>query len=424
MRSRWPTILMLFASAIIVLRLPAALAKRAHRTELAQGLVEVAETLESEFVRELSRDEIREGAIRGMVQSTGDPYTVWIPPRDRDDFVKEVQGTFAGIGVSVSSDPRGALVKTPLDGSPALESGIQAGDLIVAVNTEPLTNMVLSDIIDLVSGPEGSSVEITVLRDDQEKNYTVVRRQIKTQTVLGLRRTDGQWQWQLDDGALVVRIDQFLDETPRDLRSLIEDHPEATGLVLDLRSNPGGSLSAAVETCDLFLDGGVVVEIHNRREVEAIFEAQPKLASEVPMVVLVNEGSASASEIVAGALQFHQRAQVMGRRTYGKGSVQKIRDFGEGGTLKYTAATYHLPDGRSVQRVEGEELWGVDPDVVLDAPEDWTAVNERWSDAGIITKGPEWPQSLPSQDWIRDQLGDTEMVQALKALPKTTDGQP
>ena len=415
---------MLFASAIIVLRLPAALAKRAHRTELAQGLVEVAETLESEFVRELSRDEIREGAIRGMVQSTGDPYTVWIPPRDRDDFVKEVQGTFAGIGVSVSSDPRGALVKTPLDGSPALESGIQAGDLIVAVNTEPLTNMVLSDIIDLVSGPEGSSVEITVLRDDQEKNYTVVRRQIKTQTVLGLRRTDGQWQWQLDDGALVVRIDQFLDETPRDLRSLIEDHPEATGLVLDLRSNPGGSLSAAVETCDLFLDGGVVVEIHNRREVEAIFEAQPKLASEVPMVVLVNEGSASASEIVAGALQFHQRAQVMGRRTYGKGSVQKIRDFGEGGTLKYTAATYHLPDGRSVQRVEGEELWGVDPDVVLDAPEDWTAVNERWSDAGIITKGPEWPQSLPSQDWIRDQLGDTEMVQALKALPKTTDGQP
>ena len=415
---------MLFASAIIVLRLPAALAKRAHRTELAQGLVEVAETLESEFVRELSRDEIREGAIRGMVQSTGDPYTVWIPPRDRDDFVKEVQGTFAGIGVSVSSDPRGALVKTPLDGSPALESGIQAGDLIVAVNTEPLTNMVLSDIIDLVSGPEGSSVEITVLRDDQEKNYTVVRRQIKTQTVLGLRRTDGQWQWQLDDGALVVRIDQFLDETPRDLRSLIEDHPEATGLVLDLRSNPGGSLSAAVETCDLFLDGGVVVEIHNRREVEAIFEAQPKLASEVPMVVLVNEGSASASEIVAGALQFHQRAQVMGRRTYGKGSVQKIRDFGEGGTLKYTAATYHLPDGRSVQRVEGEELWGVDPDVVLDAPEDWTAVNERWSDAGIITKGPEWPQSLPSQDWIRDQLGDAEMVQALKALPKTTDGQP
>ena len=415
---------MLFASAIIVLRLPAALAKRAHRTELAQGLVEVAETLESEFVRELSRDEIREGAIRGMVQSTGDPYTVWIPPRDRDEFVKEVQGTFAGIGVSVSSDPRGALVRTPLDGSPALESGIQAGDLIVAVNTEPLTNMVLSDIIDLVSGPEGSSVEITVLRDDQEKNYTVVRRQIKTQTVLGLRRTDGQWQWQLDDGALVVRIDQFLDETPRDLRSLIEDHPEATGLVLDLRSNPGGSLSAAVETCDLFLDGGVVVEIHNRREVEAIFEAQPKLASEVPMVVLVNEGSASASEIVAGALQFHQRAVVMGRRTYGKGSVQKIRDFGEGGTLKYTAATYHLPDGRSVQRVEGEELWGVDPDVVLDAPEDWTAVNERWSDAGIITKGPEWPQSLPSQDWIRDQLGDAEMVQALKALPKTTDGQP
>ena len=415
---------MIFASAIIVLRLPAALAKRAHRAELAQGLAEVAQTLESEFVRELSRDELREGAIQGMVESAGDPYTVWIPPRDRDEFVKEVQGTFAGIGVSVSSHPQGALVRTPLDGSPALEAGIQAGDLIVAVGTEPLTNMVLSDIIALVSGPEGSSVEITVLRDDQQKNYTVVRRQIKNQTVLGLRRTDGQWQWQLDDGALVARIDQFLDETPRDLRSLIEDHPEATGLVLDLRSNPGGSLSAAVETCDLFLDGGMVVEIRNRREVEAIFEAQPDLATDVPMVVLVNEGSASASEIVAGALQFHQRAVVMGRRTYGKGSVQKIRDFGEGGTLKYTAAAYHLPDGRSVQRVEGDELWGVDPDVVLDAPEDWNAVNERWLDAGIITTGPDWPQSLPSQDWIRNQLDDAEMLQALEALPQTTDAQP
>ena len=415
---------MLFASAIIVLRLPAALAKRAQRTELAQGLVEVAQALESEFVRELSRDELREGAIQGMVESAADPYTVWIPPRDRDEFVKEVQGTFAGIGVSVSSDPQGALVRTPLDGSPALEAGIQAGDLIVAVEDEALTDMALLDIIALVSGPEGSSVEITVIRDEQEQNFTVVRRQIETKTVLGLRRTDGQWQWQLDDGVLVVRIDQFLDETPRDLRSVIEDHPEATGLVLDLRSNPGGSLSAAVETCDLFLEGGVVVEIRNRREVEAIFEAQSESATDVPIVVLVNEGSASASEIVAGALQFHQRAIVMGRRTYGKGSVQKIRDFGEGGTLKYTAATYHLPDGRSVQRVEGEELWGVDPDVVLDAPEDWIAVNERWSDAGIITTGPEWPQLLPSQHWIRNQLDDAEMLQALDAVPQTTKAQP
>ena len=415
---------MLFASAIIVLRLPAALAKRAQRTELAQGLVEVAQTLESEFVRELSRDELREGAIQGMVESAGDPYTVWIPPRDRDEFVKEVQGTFAGIGVSVSSDPQGALVRTPLDGSPALEAGIQAGDLIVAVEDKALTDMALLDIIALVSGPEGSSVEVTVIRDEQEQNFTVVRRQIETKTVLGLRRTDGQWQWQLDDGVLVVRIDQFLDETPRDLRSVIEDHPDATGLVLDLRSNPGGSLSAAVETCDLFLEGGVVVEIRNRREVEAIFEAQSESTTDVPIVVLVNEGSASASEIVAGALQFHQRAIVMGRRTYGKGSVQKIRDFGEGGTLKYTAATYHLPDGRSVQRVEGEELWGVDPDVVLDAPEDWIAVNERWSDAGIITTGPEWPQLLPSQHWIRNQLDDAEMLQALDAVPQTTKAQP
>ena len=415
---------MLFASAIIVLRLPAALAKRAHRAELAQGLVEVAQTLESEFVRELTREELREGAIQGMVESAGDPYTVWIPPRDRDQFVKEVQGTFAGIGVSVSPDPRGALVRTPLDDSPALEAGVRAGDLIVAVGHEDLTGMALPEIIALVAGPEGSSVDITVLRDEQEQTFTVVRRQIGTQTVLGLRRTDGQWQWQLEDGVLVIRIDQFLDETPRDLRSVVEDHPEATALILDLRSNPGGSLSAAVQTCDLFLDGGVVVEIRNRREVEAIFEAQPEVTTDVPMVVLVNEGSASASEIVAGALQFHKRAVVVGRRTYGKGSVQKIRDFGEGGTLKYTAATYHLPDGRSVQRVEGEELWGVDPDVVLDAPEDWNAVNERWLDAGIIATGPDWPQSLPSQDWIRNQLDDAEMLQALETLRQTTDARP
>ena len=415
---------MLFASAIIVLRLPKAFSKRAQRAELAQGLVEVAQTLESEFVRELTRDDLREGAIQGMVERTGDPYTIWIPPRDRNEFVKEVQGTFAGIGVSVSADPQGALVKTPLDESPALQAGIQAGDLIVAVGSEPLAGMALKDIISLVSGPEGSPVEIRVRRDDQNLNFNVVRRKIKTQTVLGLRRTDGQWQWQLDDGVLVVRIDQFLDETPSDLRSVIDNHPEATGLVMDLRSNPGGSLSAAVETCDLFLNSGVVVEIRNRKEVEAIFEAQSETATDLPMVVLVNEGSASASEIVAGALQFHQRASVMGRRTYGKGSVQKIRDFGEGGTLKYTAATYHLPDGRSVQRLEGEELWGVDPNVVLEAPEDWTAVNNSWSDAGIITIGPDWPQPTPSQDWIRNQLGDAEMLQALSELSQTPKARP
>ncbi len=424
MRSRWPTILMLFASAIIVLRLPAALSKRALRAELGQGLLEVAQTLETEFVRELTTEELREGAIQGMVDRTGDPYTVWIPPRDRDEFVKEVQGTFAGIGVSVSSDPRGALVKTPLDASPALQAGIKAGDLIVAVASHPLDNMTLNEIVTLISGPEGSSVAITVVRDDQELNFTLVRRQIKTQTVLGLRRTDGQWEWQLDDGTLVIRINQFLDETPADLRSVIENHPNATGLLLDLRSNPGGSLSAAVETCDLFLESGIVVEIRNRREVEAIFTAKSKVATDLPMVVLVDEGSASASEIVAGALQFHQRATVLGRRTYGKGSVQKIRDFGDGGTLKYTAATYHLPDGRSVQRVEGEENWGVDPDVVLDAPEDWTELVIRWSDAGIITSGPDWPQLLPSQDWIRNQLGDAEMLRGLDALPQTTDVRP
>ncbi|MEO1371823.1 MAG: PDZ domain-containing protein, partial [Planctomycetota bacterium] len=164
MRPRWPTILMIFASAIVVLRLPEALSKRAQRAELAQGLVEVAQTLESEFVRELTRNELREGAIQGMVERTGDPYTIWIPPRDRNEFVKEVQGTFAGIGVSVAPDPQGALVKTPLDESPALRAGIQAGDLIVAVGPEPLAGMALADIIALVSGPEGSPVEITVLR--------------------------------------------------------------------------------------------------------------------------------------------------------------------------------------------------------------------------------------------------------------------
>ena len=125
-----------------------------------------------------------------------------------------MQGTFAGIGVSVSSDPRGALVRTPLDDSPALEAGVQAGDLIVAVGDEDLTGMALPDIIALVAGPEGSSVDITVLRDEQEQTFTVVRRQIGTQTVLGLRRTDGQWQWQLEDGVLVVRIDQFLGRDP------------------------------------------------------------------------------------------------------------------------------------------------------------------------------------------------------------------
>ena len=187
--------------------------------------------------------------------SAGDPYTVWIPPRDRVEFVKEVQGTFAGIGVSVSSDPRGALVRTPLDDSPALEAGVQAGDLIVAVGDEDLTGMALPDIIALVAGPEGSSVDITVLRDEQEQTFTVVRRQIGTQTVLGLRRTDGQWQWQLEDGVLVVRIDQFWTR-PRVIFARLLKTTLKPPHWIRTSEQPRGSLSAAVETCDLFLDGG------------------------------------------------------------------------------------------------------------------------------------------------------------------------
>ena len=424
MRPRWPTILMLFASTIIVLRLPSALTKRSQRAELAQGLLDVAQTLESDFVREISRESLRESAIQGMVEGTGDPYTVWIPPRDRDGFMKEVQGTFAGIGVSVVSDPLGALIRTPLDDSPAMAAGLRAGDLIVAVQSERLAEMTLPKIIDLVAGPEGSTVQITVLRGEKEENFEVIRQQIRTRTVLGLRRTDGQWEWQLNDGTLVVRIDQFLDETPTDLLSVIENHPEATGLVLDLRSNPGGSLSAAVQTCDFFLQEGVVVEIRNRREVEAVFTASNNTATSIPMVILVNEGSASASEIVAGALQHHKRATVLGRRTYGKGSVQKIRDFGKGGTLKYTSASYHLPNGRSVQRVDGEDLWGVDPNMILKEPEDWLAIIERWADVGIITDGPEWPEVTPNQDWIRDELADAELLQALDEIRGNPESKP
>ena len=354
-------------------------------------------------VANLSREsiELPEGLlviefVEGVVSKLDD-YTSVIWPADAVDFDKMMMGGFEGVGIQLGLDERTNRLKviTPLENSPALEAGIQPGDLIIAVDGKSTKGWDTNDAVRNIMGPGGTQVILTMKRPStgEEIPFKLTRRRIVLTTVRGVERVPGdanKWKYMLDEeaGVAYVRLTGFHPDSADELsRALREARAQGMkGLVLDLRHNPGGLLDVAIDIVSTFLEEGEVVSTRGRLESERRERVVGRaLYKNVPLVVLVNEGSASASEILAGALQDHGRAIVLGGRTFGKGSVQHVRPLSDEARLKLTTALYYLPSGRSPHREPNADRWGVDPDWELKlTPKEFRRVIERERDSYII----------------------------------------
>jgi carboxyl-terminal processing protease len=323
-------------------------------------LAEIADRVKRDYVEPVSDRQLMENALRGMVAEL-DPHSQYLTPREYEEIRISSSGTYTGVGLEVRAVAGRIGVVAPIEGTPAARAGIRAGDALLTINGEPVDEVNVSQTIQRMRGPAGSHVQLTVAREGHPEPlaFNLERSPVDLHSV----RSE-----LLEGGYGYVRIDQFSDTTAKDLRRAVARLDQASagglrGLVLDLRDNPGGVLDAAVDVADSFLDRGVIVTASGRtRDATFSHEAAPgDLLEGAPLVVLVNGASASASEIVAGALQDNHRATLLGTRTFGKGSVQTVMPLSDGRALKLTTSRYFTPSGASIQ---GR---GIAPDVELDA---------------------------------------------------------
>jgi carboxyl-terminal processing protease len=343
--------------------------------ELMKTFAETFEQIERNYVTDIDRRELMEAAIQGMLQKL-DRYSNYISPQELEAFNESMDQEFGGIGVQVDVDPDSGrlMVVSPLPGTPAFKAGLKAGDLIMEIGDKSTEGFSIRDAQNLLKGRPGDTIKLGVLHkgDDDVTSVEMVRALIKMSTVLGDQYAkDAEWDYMIDPEHKIgfIRLTHFSNRSSDELRvalnKLKEQHAKA--LVLDLRFNPGGLLSQAVEIADLFLDEGTIVSTKGRNSPERSWSATKEATiSDLPMAVLVNRYSASASEILSACLQDHKRATVIGERTWGKGSVQNVIPLeGENSVLKLTTAGYLRPSGKNIHRAKDakpEDEWGVTPD--------------------------------------------------------------
>jgi len=310
------------------------------------------------YVSEVEDRELLDNAIKGMLSGL-DPHSAYLDENEFRDLQVGTSGEFGGLGIEVGMEDGFVKVISPIDDTPASRAGIRAGDLIIRLDDTPVKGMTLSDAVSMMRGKRGTDITLTIMREGEDSplRITITRDVIRVQSV--------RWE-ELEPGFGYVRITNFQARTARDLVKAVESLRESgplQGLVLDLRNNPGGVLNGAVGVSDAFLEDGLIVYTEGRlQESQFRYTASPgDVAAGAPMVVLVNEGSASASEIVAGALQDHKRAVIMGAQTFGKGSVQTILPLAQETAIKLTTARYFTPLGRSIQAE------GIEPDIKVDS---------------------------------------------------------
>jgi carboxyl-terminal processing protease len=315
--------------------------------------------VKSDYVEEVDDKTLLENAIRGMLTGL-DPHSTYLNSDEYKELKIGTTGKFGGLGIQVGMEDGFVKVISPIDDTPAFRAGLEAGDLIIRLNEKSVKGMTLNDAVKIMRGEPGTDIKLTVIREGADKPlpFTVTRDIISVKSVKS-RILEPDYGY--------IRISNFQSKTARDLVSEVsnlkkENKNELKGLVLDLRNNPGGVLSAAADVSDAFIDEGKLVYTQGRiANSDFEFNAKPgDIMNGSPVVVLINSGSASASEIVAGALQDHKRAVVMGSKSFGKGSVQTIQELRSGGAVKITTARYFTPSGRSIQ---GE---GITPDIILD----------------------------------------------------------
>ncbi len=340
--------------------------------EFYRNLADTIDQVERNYVKPVDRRELMEAAIRGVLQKL-DPYSGYIGPEEMNGFRTSVESQFGGIGIQITMDEGQLKVSSPLVGTPAYKAGVQAGDKILQIEGESTKDLTLDDAVKKLKGEIGTAVTLTVQHalTGRTESFTIKREQIHVDTVLGdHRKEDDTWDFLLDSENRIgyIRITAFSRDTASELRKSLEnlEMRKLRGLVLDLRFNPGGLLTSAIEVSDLFIADGRIVSTKGRNTQERVWDAvKPGTFENFPMVVLVNRYSASASEIVAACLQDHQRAVIIGERTWGKGSVQNVIELESGkSALKLTTASYARPNGHNIHRfpdAKETDEWGVKP---------------------------------------------------------------
>lgn len=308
-------------------------------------LGEAWQLLQNNFVDRSKLDPLKmaQGAIRGMVEATGDPYTEYYTPQSYQSSMAELTGVYQGIGAYIGKKDKQIVIIAPMKGSPAEEAGLKTGDIIIKIDGESTEMMNSDDASMKIRGKAGTKVALVIAREGEAKllEFLVERREIRVDSVTSEMR--GQVAY--------IRIQQFLLPTTQDFKAALERafQDGAGGVILDLRDNPGGILDQAVDVASQFLTRGIVVKVVDKDGHETVYKVRPGgIATAVPVIVLVNEGSASASEIVAGALQDNGRAKLAGTKTFGKASVQNIIKMSDGSAIKVTTAHYYTPNGQQI----------------------------------------------------------------------------
>ncbi len=359
--------------------------------------------IKTDYVEDVDDKTLLENAIRGMLTGL-DPHSSYLNPDEYRELKIGTTGKFGGLGIQVGMEDGFVKVISPIDDTPAFRAGLESGDLIIRLNNKSVKGMTLNDAVKIMRGDPGTDITLTVIREGADKPlpFTVTRDIISVKSVKSRI---------LEPNYGYIRISNFQSKTARDLVNEVsqlkkDNKNELKGLVLDLRNNPGGVLSAAADVSDAFINNGKLVYTKGRiNNSEFEFNAKPgDIMNGLPLVVLINGGSASASEIVAGALQDHKRAIIMGSKSFGKGSVQTIQELRSGGAVKITTARYFTPNGRSIQ---GE---GITPDIVLDRYE----IKDTKEDASLRIKESDLSGSISnptkSQEAIKkaEEEGKTE----------------
>ena len=389
----------LFAAGLLVPRVSAVGSGGYQSLETFANILAI---VQRNYVKEVETEKLITGAIEGMLGSL-DPHSSYLTGDAYRELQTETEGRFGGLGLEITVRNGVLTVISPIEGTPAARAGVQPGDQVVGIDDRSTEELGLADAVKRLRGPKGSSVTISVRREGQDKllKFTIVRDVIEINSVRA---------HVLESGFLYARIAQFQDRTSENLRAaLAKEQPggeSIKGFVLDLRNNPGGLLNQAVGVSDLFLDSGLIVYTDGRKDQQKqkFSASRENSRTGFPMVVLVNGGSASASEIVAGALQDHKRALILGTKTFGKGSVQTILPLGGRSALRLTTAEYFTPNGRSIHDI------GIQPDIVMDR-----STPPSPSGTGTQAKSSETPPASesPAQGSVADST-----VQRLKSDPQ------
>jgi carboxyl-terminal processing protease len=399
----------------------AAVASGAESYRVLELFGDVVQAVEENYVSEVDPRKLIEAALDGMLTSL-DPHSNYLTPEALNDMRDQTRGEYGGLGLEISSEDGVVKIISPMDGTPAFKAGIKAGDYITAVNSQSVIGMSVSDAVKLMRGPPGETVTLSIARERSDPfDVKIVREVIKTKSVNS--RMEGDYGY--------LRVSAFnektTDEAAAAIQGLKAGNPGMKGLVLDLRNNPGGLLDQAVGISDLFLENGEIVSQRGRnpRDIERYNAHRGDLTGGLPMVVLINSGSASAAEIVAGALQDRKRAELVGLTSFGKGSVQTLIPLrgGADGAIKLTTARYYTPSGRSIQKT------GIEPDLeVAQSQEEAQAIANRAfqfseasyrnalkADEGKTRVAPHEPAEAPPAGF-NPRTGDFQLTRAKDVL--------